>query len=905
MITLFFLSVDGLATGDEFGAAIVSLHDLDGDGLDDLVVGAPGDDSAGADAGAVYIYAGAASEYLETASPTVLLGDAGHGLGRALAVGDVDGDGLLDVAAAGSGCECVMVFTGASGFADSTTLTGTAGEGYGAALAVGDLDGDGFAEVVVGAPGAGGTAGAVYVHFGSAAGVASSAGTTLAGTATGDELGTTVVAAGDTNGDGIDDLLVGAPQFAAGGAGAAHVWFGSASGLATTADWTNPASSYEYSRGVAIAAGDFDADGFADVVAAAGGEGDLGTWYGSTAGPTGTASGMGTGDYGETVLAPGADGDGDGVDDLAWACWQDASGTWSFEDENSAYFSGDIALPHAVALAVAGDIVDDASRALWVGVGGGAGSIRLTAQVPDADGDRVPASLPGYEFDCDDADGTRHPGAPEVDGDGVDSNCDDLDDFVVTHTRACLDLTTPEEVRPWIENDVTLVCEACDFLDASWSLLLSNVDASGSGTVDSGTSTDRHDWGVASGDPFGAAIYTEGSATTQAWSLDQSTPSADGWLGVDAFVEDDQEEVSAYTRWPDGSVGRYAWEERWSYEYDLWDMVSYTQRVSSQVDNCSMAYTGDWAVDGTSYEWDRWEFDDGSHTLVVKLHHWYPAWLVPFVSVDGGPTYPVDPDTWLPLEGTDADGDLWPVEWDDCDDGDPAVYPFADELIDCVDNDCDGDIGDADRDWVDDCIDCEPLDPDIGGPIEVYGGDDADGDGYPGTYLGFLCDPPEGARAVGDCDDANATTAPGRAELCRDGADNDCDGTVDEDCWYLDADGDGYGDATRPRPEATNTVQDDSDCDDDDDQVHPAARDVPGDGVDQDCTGEDARVPLEPIVWDEVEPVEAPFGCAPGLPAPWLALLALRCRRFTGAGPRGGPGRSSGTGRGAGPIPRS
>jgi hypothetical protein len=108
---------------------------------------------------------------------------------------------------------------------------------------------------------------------------------------------------------------------------------------------------------------------------------------------------------------------------------------------------------------------------------------------------------------------------------------------------------------------------------------------------------------------------------------------------------------------------------------------------------------------------------------------------------------------------------------------------------------------------------------------------DADGDGSP-----------EGE----DCDDADATRAPGLTEVC-DGVDNDCDDLVDDEdsdwdastggVWYPDSDADGFGDGTTPLAACeppSGAVEDDQDCDDADDAIHPDATEV-CDDVDNDC----------------------------------------------------------------------
>ncbi|MDP2314838.1 MAG: MopE-related protein [Pseudomonadota bacterium] len=198
------------------GGATFSGVDLTGDGVEDAVAGAPGDDDGGSNAGAVYVI-GIEGGGLGGAAATRFGPDAYAGLGGSVAVGDLDGDGVADLAAGGT--DVVWVELGpvadAAPFADLQILAEDAGDGLGAALAVGDVDGDGIDDLAIGAPDWGGT-GAVYLREGpvEAGGVLADSVLALGrweGEASGDEAGTAVAFAGDTDGDGYGDLLVGAP----------------------------------------------------------------------------------------------------------------------------------------------------------------------------------------------------------------------------------------------------------------------------------------------------------------------------------------------------------------------------------------------------------------------------------------------------------------------------------------------------------------------------------------------------------------------------------------------------------------------------------------------------------------------------------------------------------------------
>ncbi len=183
----------------------------------------------------------------------------------------------------------------------------------------------------------------------------------------------------------------------------------------------------------------------------------------------------------------------------------------------------------------------------------------------------------------------------------------------------------------------------------------------------------------------------------------------------------------------------------------------------------------------------------------------------------------------------------------DCDDNNAAINPFATEICDGVDNDCDG--------YIDNEI-CDGVDNDCDGSIDegvqttLY--KDTDNDGYSdGTSLLYCYWPPTGYKLPyqlidikGDCNDGNAAINPGATEIC-DGVDNDCDGSIDDGVlitWYKDADNDGFSDGASltqcAQPTgyklAANLTAISSDCKDDDATIHPNATEM-CDGKDNDC----------------------------------------------------------------------
>lgn len=148
--------------------------------------------------------------------------------------------------------------------------------------------------------------------------------------------------------------------------------------------------------------------------------------------------------------------------------------------------------------------------------------------------------------------------------------------------------------------------------------------------------------------------------------------------------------------------------------------------------------------------------------------------------------------------------------------------------------------------------DWDDGDDSITGSTNYYA--DGDGDGYgAGTgYAGstFSTNPLSSGYSLydTDCDDADENEHPGVASDDCDGADSDCDGSVDEDAStftvYQDSDGDGFGDASTSEEvcdEAystlTDATTDDTDCDDSDSAVKPGATEAIGDGTDNNCDG--------------------------------------------------------------------
>lgn len=150
----------GAAKNDRFGSAVAAAGDVDGDGRSDIIIGSPLADAAGTNGGSMFVYGYNGAQWIKRLSQH---GSAGEQLGSAVTgLGDVDGDGLSDVAAgapkAASGgvvAGVVRIYAPASGLLLTTIepIGAQAGEDFGQAIAnVGDLDGDERVDIAIGSP---------------------------------------------------------------------------------------------------------------------------------------------------------------------------------------------------------------------------------------------------------------------------------------------------------------------------------------------------------------------------------------------------------------------------------------------------------------------------------------------------------------------------------------------------------------------------------------------------------------------------------------------------------------------------------------------------------------------------------------------------------------------------------
>ena len=279
--------------------------DLNRDGVEDLVLTAWGWDDESLDEGAVFVFFGPVTADTDTAAADVaILGDdAFDQAGSGLAAGaDLTGDGIDDLLVPAPGADRVGLFEGPLA-ADASLLlsdadrrfVGTLNDQFGASVCTADLNGDGSTDVVVGAPlhdSAGHrSSGAVFGFSGpfSSTQLASNADFVVVGDNDVLLVGTSAgaPAAGDLDGDGVDELVV--PSLFADRAdgatntGALSVWADPLSGSVTTAEgWrTLEGAAANDNAGTGLSLGDLDGDGFDDL-AIGSPAGDAGTTDGGT-----------------------------------------------------------------------------------------------------------------------------------------------------------------------------------------------------------------------------------------------------------------------------------------------------------------------------------------------------------------------------------------------------------------------------------------------------------------------------------------------------------------------------------------------------------------------------------------------------------------------------------------------
>lgn len=263
----------GTTPNSRFGASVAAAGDVNGDGFADVVIGAP-------EAGSASLFLGRRTNVLEASTWTPV--GQGASFGAAVAgAGDVDGDGFSDVLVGAprfsngepSEGRALLYRGGDAGLLNQPTWSIESNQGLAflgsSVSAAGDVNGDGLGDVLIGVPGGsvdGGTSrpGFASLYLATAMGLASTPDWTFEGEAPLVELGRSVASAGDLNEDGFGDVVIGAPNA---DRGMALAFTGSASGLARSAVWKTEGNVSRERFGASVAcAGDVDGDGSSDLI---------------------------------------------------------------------------------------------------------------------------------------------------------------------------------------------------------------------------------------------------------------------------------------------------------------------------------------------------------------------------------------------------------------------------------------------------------------------------------------------------------------------------------------------------------------------------------------------------------------------------------------------------------------
>ncbi|MEH1948846.1 MAG: tandem-95 repeat protein, partial [Nostoc sp.] len=379
--------INGIDLGDFSGRSVSNAGDINGDGFDDLIIGATYAHLNGQrDAGSSYVVFGSNSSFEASFNLSSLNGSNGFAIngidaddrsGSSVSnAGDINGDRFDDLIIGGFGAgESYVIFGSNSGFGASFNLLSLNGsKGFAitgidsfdlgnSVSSAGDINGDGFDDLIIGAPGADPNgrynAGESYVVFGSNSGFGASFnlsslngsnGFVINGIDSDNFSGDSVSSAGDINNDGFDDLIIGAKGADPNGrynAGESYVVFGSNSGFEASLNLLslngsngftiNGIDSGDYSGNSVSSAGDINGDGIDDLIIGASGADPNGQPYAgesyvifgsnsgfgsdfnlsSLNGSNGFAiNGLDERDYSGSSVSSAGDINGDGFDDL-------------------------------------------------------------------------------------------------------------------------------------------------------------------------------------------------------------------------------------------------------------------------------------------------------------------------------------------------------------------------------------------------------------------------------------------------------------------------------------------------------------------------------------------------------------------------------------------------------------
>ena len=372
--------------GAYMGGSVATAGDVNGDGYSDVIVGADGYDNGNQKEGRAFVYHGSATGLSATANWTAESDQDSAYFGNSVSTaGDVNGDGYSDIiigarsysngqskegkAFVWFGSSTGLGANGTPANADWSAESNQTVSYFGWSVSTsGDINGDGYSDIIVGAPYyANGQAieGRGYVYHGSAAGLSASANWTFESNSANGLFGLSVCTAGDINGDGYSDVIIGGDAFSGGQVNEGRVWVfhGSSTGLPASANWTAESNKWGAFFGHSVStAGDVNGDGYSDILVGAVGfdngqrnEGKVFLWYGSSSGVNLGVSGIPSNaawsyesnvadDLVGACVSTAGDVNGDGYADVILYAGRLPFGLYSLEYV-SVYYGGSTGLP--------------------------------------------------------------------------------------------------------------------------------------------------------------------------------------------------------------------------------------------------------------------------------------------------------------------------------------------------------------------------------------------------------------------------------------------------------------------------------------------------------------------------------------------------------------------------------